>query len=375
MSNQVKICWVNGSFNQRKELKNKIIKSFKDPSVQILQQGKYAQNIQKSILGDLFSQGNKVFILKQIPHFGQKSSPKSNSKWCDVIDNIPNNTFLIIDDVQPSSRQKVYQHVEKNGKVFNFPSKVKQDVACDIIDSVLKSHGKSIGMQDYSIILNSIKADETNIFDVDVIESVINLICIYVGKRKKNIQKSDILRCTHTMNGFVIWQLFDYIDNKDYFSARKFITNYVKASSQYNPYQALLNLIAWRYKLMFFLKQSQSQNIDKNKIIQNALKISKFQQSGTGLLTMFKTQNNKDGQQKSIYSKQMISMLLNGFGQKTALDKFTRTQLFKLILIIEEKMLQIRISSQVQSLNAVDQIIMFRCGLMELDHIEKCRRI
>lgn len=375
MSNQVKVCWVNGSFNQRKSLKDKIIKSFQNASVEILQQGKYAQSIQKSILGDLFSQGNKVFILKQIPHFGQKSSPKSNSKWCEVIDNIPSNTFIIIDDVQPSSRQKIYQHVQKNGKVFTFPSKVKQDVACDIIDSVLKTHGKTIGMQDYTLILNAIKADESNIFDVDMIQSVINLICVYVGKRKKNIQKSDILRCTHTMNGFVIWQLFDYIDNKDYFNARKFIYSYVKNSNQYKPYQALLNLIAWRYKLMFFLKQSQAQNIDKNKIIQNALKISKFQQSGTGLLTVFKAQISKQGQQKSVYSKSMISMLLNGFGQKTALDKFTRTELFKLILIIEEKMLQIRILSQVQSLNAIDQIIMFRCGLIELEHIEKCRRI
>lgn len=371
----VKTVWINGSISQRKQIINKITSSFSEKEVIIVSDDYVAENLEIQILGEtLFSEGQRIFILKDINHFdGNKTSTKSNKRWCDLLSNLDDSTMVIINNISSSERSVIFKHVEKIGKVFNFPEFVKRDQATDIIGQLLKKSGRSVNLDDTGIILQSLSLNEQKNYNVDQIENIINVICLFVGK-KKNIQKSDIVKCVYHLSNFVIWELFDHIDNKNYVEARKIVNKYIKESVSYAPYEDLLNLIGWRYRILFNIKQQRVLQKNLDIVTDNCMLLNKLQQQGTGLLASFSSQKDKQGKDKSMYSKMMISNLIGMYGNKGASDKFTRIELFKLMKVINQKLMDIRnIKNDIHRSIIIDDILLFRCGVLESDFCDKMR--
>lgn len=375
-SDTVKICWLSGNHGYCEEILGQIKSLLSNPEIFIYDKDSNAEYVENQILSSELFDENRIIILKHLHKFCS-SSVKSNNKWISIFNHIPNGCIVVVYEIDSKDNQVIYKHISEIGKVFYSEQYLKKDYAFNWIVTFFQSKSKEIDEDNVRLILDSISED-SNGYDIDRLNMCCKKICDYLGNRKKTIYKEDILASVDKYYNFIIWDILNAFESKD-FSKCIHLTktachrdvNSVEAINQ------IFNMILWKLRIMLFIKESMSNGMTKEDAISNVNKLHKFTREGSGLSSVLDIEKNKNGTLKESYSSAMATSLFREFGDKKAsIESFGRSELFRLIVAVNECMRNIRHESNDSNcMLMAENFFLESCKIVNPELLENIRRI
>ncbi|MFW6173328.1 MAG: DNA polymerase III subunit delta [Elusimicrobiota bacterium] len=373
--NKARICWLTGSYYHRKDIIAKINDQFKPENTYVYDGECSASYLEMQIMGAELFTPKRSIILKEIPPF-EGSSQTSNKKWKKVIQNIPEDCIVIVDGVSPGKKQVIYKLVKKVGKIFDMPEYLDKSKALTYASSLFEEYNKKIDQVDVEKLINSVREDNYKGVNVDFLRMAILQVIYFVGKKKKNIKSSDIMLAVPKSSQFIIWDIFDAIDHRDYILCHKLYKMACDREGICQATQQILHMLLWRFKMLLFIKEQQSKNFSNKDIENNLSMLNKTKKTGSGLYATFEYDLDKKEKKKPIYSYKMINNTINGmFGKKAAIDFYNRTDIFKTYIVLCECIAKMReTSTDINCQNMFDNFIDFICEKRPKKILERLRR-
>ena len=306
-------------------------------SLTICDENANAGYIESKIMEVSLFDDNKIVIIKHFPLFA-KSSATDNKRIIELLSNIPQNCYVVIDGISPKKRSKIYKAVEKIGKVYDFPEYLKQKEAITWLANRFQLQNKSIELSDVKLIVDSIGANESGI-SVDRLYSCLQKICDYTGSSKK-VSREDIIKSADRYNHFIIWSLFDSLDKRNFEECVKTIHCSCQTHGVTETANQVFNMLLWRFRMLWFLKENNARKKSDNDILQDAQdNLKKLSRSGSG--TSVRYCINEEN--KPMYSQNVMRNALRGFyNNKPAINAYKRNEIFRAIQCAEQCLLLIR---------------------------------
>ena len=360
---KAQICWLNGSYYHRRDIINQIKKSITDYDLCIYDEDYSAEYIEMQISSDDMFGKNKVVILNGIPHF-KGTTDKSNKKWCEAFNKIPDSCIVIVNNVEIKSRQTIFNHVKKIGKTFNPPEFLKKPEACGYVSDRFEEYEKVVEPESIKLLVDSIGVGQNGV-NVDRLLLNVKNVCGFVGKRKKIIEPTDIMKCLSQNTDYVLWDLFGAIDERSFIKCEVLLQRLCSDSTSVkSAIEGVLIPLLWRFKLLMMLKEIKVNGLHDNEIVEKIKQFSKVNKTKSGYHVSFVAELDADNNKKPIYTDYVINTALKGsYGKKPTIDTFTRTELVKAVKIIEECMIKVRMSkSETEALLALDGFFHFICN-------------
>lgn len=363
MNNNAKICWLSGSFFNRKKILEKIKESIINPDIYVFDEHS-AEEISDQILGNTLFSNNRIVILKDIPNFSANST-KSNEKWINIFDNIPDDCIVVVNGVESKSKQKIYAHIQKIGKIFDFPQYLEYRDATSYCREEFEKLGKLVEDSDLEYIVNNIGLEYGKGYDIDKIISETLKIVSYIGNRKKNIEHVDIEKCVTKNSNFIIWEMLDIIETKNYYKCQKILKNSCEVLGIREAINSIIPMLNRKFRLLLMIKEQLIKGINKKEIINNIKKIHKFKEENN----IFSPEKDKDEMEKFIFSDYEINKAIN------TSDKYNRTEIFKSSEILKDCYLKLRyIYEEEELLILIDNFLLYICGIENDNNLKNLRR-
>jgi DNA polymerase III delta subunit len=373
MPDQVRVCWLSGSYFQRKALLENLLTQLGEHELWVYENDATPEYISQQIMGAGLFCNSRAIILKSLPDF---EGSQSNKKWSELLSQVPSDCLVIIDDVAPSSHPKIYSHVKKVGKVFEFPQYLPRPECLSWVSDRLVEAGKTTDKECIEQLVDSFGEVADKGFDTDRLFVYIKKLISYLGSHKE-VTKADVLQTVDATASVVVWSIFEAIDHRDYFSCISMLHRLVKNSkNEDEAINYLFSMLQWRYKALLILKELKNQKLSDNEILDRVMSIGKIKRSGTGSQTILEQDLDKNGQLKSIYSRPMLQNTLNGaYGKTSPLEYYSRVELFKMLKCVQECMQKIRLDYGCNVMSIADNFFMSVCNQADSDLLASNRRL
>lgn len=375
-SDKVKVCWLSGNYGYCEDILNQIKSLLKSPEIFIYDKDSDADYVENQILSSGLFAENRLIIIKHLYKF-YSSSVKSNNRWLNIFNSIPEDCIVVIRDIDPSDAQVIYKHVSEIGKVFCAPQYLKRDDAFNWISKFFKENSKETNDENIFIILDSIGA-ETNGYDIDKMNMCCRKICDYIGNKKKNICKEDIALSSDKYCNVIIWDILSSFEERDFVKCISLVKKSCDRDGNCSEaINQIFSMILWKLRIMLFVKESISIGMTKEQSIENVKKLHKFTREGSGLNIAMEVETNKNGTLREAYSAAMASSLFRSFGDKKAsIDSFGRSEIFKLIISVSECIRNIRHESNDSNCMLMAENFFFEsCKIIQPELLENIRRV
>ena len=238
--------------------------------------------IEQQICGYSLFSDSKVVIIKSIDSF-DASAATSNKRWIEMLNRVPEGHLVIIDGVSPTSKPVLYKHVKKIGKVFDFPQYLKKEDVLGWFSTQMAEAEKECEDGCFDIMIENIGEEpDGSGYDVDKLYMYIKKLLDYVGNRK-NIDKFDIIKTCDGSGTFIIWNLFEAIDKRDYAKCVKLINTMVDMSkTSQDAVEYVFSMSLWRYRLLLMAKEFKYQKLSNEEISVRILGLTKAKRTGNG---------------------------------------------------------------------------------------------
>ncbi|MFW6172793.1 MAG: DNA polymerase III subunit delta [Elusimicrobiota bacterium] len=364
MNDKVEICWLCGSYFLCENIMNSIKSQVGDDAhIEVYDDSVSAEYIENKIFeGDIFSDRKRI-IITHLPVFSGNLS-KSHKRWISIFKNLPTGMLIIIKADKPKSpKNPVWIYVNKNGRVFNKPRHIDRGSAISFVREKIKIEGKTIDDDSISILVDLVGEKDKKGVDVDRLYLSVYKICCYKGSAK-NISKSDILQTVTNQQDFIIWSMFDAMDNNDLFTCYNL---YHQACLLSKNKTELINQIMfmslWRYRLLVFLKEFRISGRSNDEILDKISEFYKLSRNDNGKKAIFDYELDKTGNRKRIYSDGMVrNILMGNFNKRSPLDCYSRRNIFDIIKCVNECLYKMRTSCLGIELDLViDKLFMTAC--------------
>lgn len=300
--------------------------------------------IKQSIMqNDCFSIDSKsIYIINEWPKC--KGKKTGLNEFLKFIPDIPKNKIVIFNNIKTSS-QKFIDLIEKRGKVVTFLDKVSKQEASDYLESYFIEKGKQIE-RNASINL----VDSLNVYGNEIIMDNLLLsikkVENYIGN-KKQIKQEDVFPICIASYDYVVWNLFNILDQKDLKECWRFLDNlFLQSSNIETEIVSLLMSLRWRYKLMLSVSSEINLHNSSTQQVQNRLcKMYKLERHGfkERITKNIKLDNKK--QPVSMYNPYSIKGLFTdnkNRDSKGAIFKYEYNQLLLINYAIDKIFIRMR---------------------------------
>lgn len=375
-SKKIKICWLNGGYYYCKDILSQIKSLLNNPEIFVYDKDSQPSYIENQILGSGFFEENRLVILHDMPKFGS-SSVKSNQKWVDTFDNIPEDCIVVIHDVDPKKFKELYSYISKIGKVFYSKNLLDRNESVSWVVDFFKEKQKSINDDASQLIVDFI-GEDSNGFDVDKLYVACKKIYHYIGSRKKNITQEEVFASCDKYSTFIIWDILNSFEDRNF---EECITLTQKACQKekraVDAISQILNMILWKLKMILFIKESMSNGNSQEHSIKLIKNLHKFSKSGAGVDSTIEVEMNKGGGMKECYSEMAVHNLFRGYkNRKPSIECFGRSELFKLIIAINECIRNIRHESNDSNcMMMMENFFLESCNILDSSKLIGIRRI
>jgi DNA polymerase III delta subunit len=361
MAEMVNACWLMGNFFERQEIIEPIIYSFND-GVSF----EYLQSILQEI--SCFSEKHLV-ILNDWPLF-QGTKQKFQKYFIGLLQHLSKECVVILNNIDTQSEIFV-REFSKIGKIFKFEQFLDRNHAQLWMKKKLSGREKQINDESITLLINSFGQDVKEI-NIDRLYILLEKLCAYVGHLKV-IREEDVICVCIDSSELITWTLFDLIDDKNYCEIMILISKHlIKESNVPNALISILNIVLWRYRLLFLIKEALQIEKDEQKLIEKVLSLSKLEKTGTGFNAIYTISLLKDGKSKSLYSEGMVRSLIKGnYKHKPAVMCYERKVLFKIVYALEASLSKIRnglIDTEVMML--FNNLMMFMCNKVDYNSVK-----
>jgi hypothetical protein len=357
MPTEVNLFWLSGSYYMRRHRMADIKKSIGEHILCIFRDTDDGGYVGSKITEvDLFGE-KKLVILKGFPVFA-KTSATNNKKIINMLQNVPENCFVVIDGISQTGKPTIYKAFQKFGKVINFPKYLDRRDAMEWVADRLDKKNKDIKQKDIAFIVDSI-GSETKGIDVDKLFVCVKKICDFLGDEEE-ITREDVIRVADKYNRFVVWGLFDAIDDKNFDQCVFILDSACRTDKLSSVAEHIFSLVLWRYRMLWFLKEGEALKMSNDTIKNDIKMIYKIAKSGSGLNSMLSIEVDDSGNKKQAYSSNAVKSALDGFyDKKPTINFYKRKDIFRIIKSAEESLMKIRYGASQAEIRLLLDIFLF----------------
>jgi len=289
-----------------------------------------------------FEEEEKLVILTDFPISKEKNKAGTLKKLKKILETLPENCNVVFNNFNTDNKSFI-SFIKKIGKVYIFDKYVDKNNAIKCITEYVRKKNKSIDTESINIIIDSVSTTGDKNIEIDKIFNNLIKILSYIGNRQK-INKQDILSVCDHSNDFIIWELFNYLDKKNYKGCLSILQKIENKEKNFNEaISQMFRTINWRYKLLLFVKESKAKKYSNEQIISEASKLYKFKQSGLNYNIICEPEINKDGSKRKAYTEKMINQALEGnYYSSPLISYYKRQDLYYIVRAIGQVFLKIR---------------------------------
>ena len=335
------IAWIEGSYfsryRWRKDVQTKLEnKSFSTTVVD--DNSAFVELLISLSQINMFNEGSLV-IVSSLPNWPDANKQTSLKKLKKALDDLPDNIYVIFDNIDFNKEKSLYKHIESIGKIISFPYKIKENETKKTVLEKVKEHKMTITDEAADAIAENCMYDRSiDAYNIDILESYLLKLKHYKG-RKKKIDLQDIESTIDKKQQFIIWSLLRHIENKDAKSAMSFLSRAKNNISSIDDILfQILNIFNWKFRMILFLKDHKKFHSDEDPI-ESAMKMIKMSGEGSGFSRKYtpqkKQSKNNDDEYLPVWSKKIISMALaERYNQKSDVEKMNRRDLYRILKCI-----------------------------------------
>lgn len=353
-----RIAWLSGGYLYRRSMSNNIRKKFISHEIFIsdcFTNPDFLLSQMQSI--GVFSE-KKLVIIKDVPEF-QDSNKKKRflDKLKKIFADLDDNIFVLINGID-KDKEKAFFNVfssAPNSKHYEFDLKLSSQEAPHWLKARAQTMGYFLDFDAATAIAENGGYDkELNGINADKIEMALHRMILYAAP-KKELTVQDAQAIMFEFDKFIIWDLTNAINAKDYDKCIEMSCKFhILDENIRSAVMQMFSTMLWRYRLILFLKDGmtilKNDSEARDKVFQQAASMRKFTSEGSGLSSKMtvdtvKTGDNA-GQPSSLWNTQSIQSYLDGmYGREPVINKYSRRDVYRIILSIQESMIILRSSS------------------------------
>lgn len=354
-------CWI-----YRKDVISKIKEAIGDYDLYSLDD-KCSYEYVRQVIMELSCFGErKLIVINGLPTVKAPNKSQAKTKVTNyfqkLIPKIPDSSIVIFNDCISERNKKFKALVEENGTVYSYKKKVTKGEASNFVIDFFKNLNKTISYDESFTLANSLNLDSDTV-NMDDLILLAYKVRDYVGGKSK-ISKDDILLVCNQSREFVVWNLLNHFDDKDFCSSMELLNILLDSTKNVvGEIEHILATIRWKYNLLLLVKNGIVHEMSKEEIINKISKLYKMERSGKSQRIKMNLKEEKDNN-VPVYSSGAIHMLFNGKdGRKPSLSCYTHKQLILINYAINKATTKIRAGcTQHELLIPIEFIFMTICG-------------
>ena len=338
------IAWVNGSYHFAYDILLKIKTKYSDSElIAIDEQSEFSHFYNTLITCSMFS-ASKLVIVSGLPEATE--ADKKHLK--EALDSLPENTLVVFFMLDNNKNRSLYNYCQQHAKMYEFD----YEIAVNNLDSYIQKRCKEIDIciaqEDIECLLANLQRTASNkTVYVDTIESAL-LRLVLLQPKKKIYDRNDILQTTISVQNFIIWDMINACDNKDFPKCINLFhdcvsTNYSSAAA----FQEILNVLLWKFRMLLCLKEKLANKATQNDAVSFAASIRKLTFKGVAQNSKAEVSTIDSGPNKgkhaTTWNESMCRQSMNSFyNRKPQLECYTRKELFVILECLQQSVIFLR---------------------------------
>jgi len=375
---QANVCWLTGNYHDRKRIINKVkdlLSSHGELECVVCDNETPLVRLQSLISRRGCFEKQRLIILNDWPDTTISNATLYNKflKMCELV---PEGVVLICNNLKTDAK-KFLEGINAIAKVYSFEEEMWQNQADAWVVVEMSRREKEISTSNASIITSAVGTTESGyMVSIDKLHAMCSLLSFYVGKRK-SITKEDVVAVCADSSSFVIWNLYNHLDAKDYISSIKMLNHRANVSKTARTFaEQVLHSMIWRYRILFFAKEATSSNMTMTDVIASASEWYKIKKTGSGLSCKCTYDlTEKDNRPKPIYNQKVIEKLFDGKYRKPPVVSYSRQSTYRILQILERALQRVRYGcTENEIIILLDTVVMLICGKIDYDMLDKAWR-
>lgn len=347
--------WLSGGYLARKSMNDNIRKKFEGHDLVEIDSECHPDWALVQLQTKTIFAEKKLVVFREIPNVGDSNKKRTFlNRLKKILAEMDETIFVMFNGIDKDKEKALFTIFSEvpNNKLYEYDLKLTANEG----PHWLKNRAQQLGYElpfDAAAALSENGGFDSEIggISVDRLELAMQRLVLYAGVRKE-LTKDDVSAIMFEFDNFVIWDLTNALDAKDYDKcvslSNKF---YILDENMRSAVMQMMSTMLWRYRLMLFLKDRQSctkDSLDSRDIVfKEASAMRKLSTEGSGLAIrmvpdVVKTGENA-GQPACLWTSQTIQMYLDGmYGREPILNKYSRRDIYRGIVAIQDTLTILR---------------------------------
>lgn len=302
--------------------------------------------------------GDQLFIFNDYPSLSEptKDKTKDNEKVRDILQNafhdIPHGNVVIFNNMDIRAK-KFLSAVTEVGQIIKTEQKVPSSQASAFIAKYFADKKKDIKFEDANLLANALAGFYDSMVDVDKLRLLISKLEMYIGNRT-SIKEEDIFTvCSDVSKDFIVWNLYDILDKKDFVSSLEFSRKYLYNGTKnlYGDLLLTINGMLWRYRLLLFARNMiEGGKTKKEEIVEEISKLRKI------------TDGDASEKDSVMFSEKAIYNILKQ-GDNAPINVYSSNHLNIIVHSLMKALIKIRVGCTESELDIIFEfLLMVICG-------------
>lgn len=354
------VAWISGAYYFAKSVFDKVKEKVKGLDIFICDSDTEFNKLYSQLVSNYCFGTNRFVLVRGIPEMTESEKKKLKA----IIENLSEDILLVFFMIDPSKEKAIFNSVEKIGKIFHFDQFIPLSEAKGWIDKRLSELGIEIEEKAKQAMAENCGYNDDRKINVDILNSAINkLILNAPGKKIYDI--SDVVVTSSFYDSFIVWDLLNACDDKDYEKCISLFHNCILTSK--NTIEALnkvIHTLVWKYRLLLFLKEKIAHKVDSQTINKMASSIRKIAYNGTGFnattrIDIVKTGENEGGPVCTWNSGIVFKAMSGQYGRKSTIELYSRKEMYVIMKCLDNCLILTRsCTSEAEALLIADIIFM-----------------
>ena len=362
-----KVFLLEGNWFQRQEVLNKIKEHLDVYTLYSFDENNNYEYLKQVISEISCFEEKKLIIVDAIPKIKAPDKAQRRSKVLNnlkkILPKVPSGNIVVLNNLNISGKSFI-DFIKKIGKVYIFEKNIKKYKACDWVVNYFKEKNKIITIDDAFLIANSLGAEAKEV-NIDKLYLLVKKVEQYTAN-KKNIVKNDILLVCSQIKEFVVWNLYNCFDDKDFCNSLKMLKELLTFSKNTeHEIVQLMHQLQWKYNLLLLAKNGVNNKKLKKDVCDEILKLNKLERKGVSKNIIMNLMIKND-EEVPVYSIGMINSIFEERnGRKASLSCYSFNQLLLINCAITKTLTRIRggcTSNEIFIL--IEFIFMTICGIV-----------
>jgi DNA polymerase III delta subunit len=374
--NKNNAAWISGAYYLAKPLLAKIREKFEGAEFFDCYENTAFSKLMTWLNSNSCFADNRLIVIHALP----KMTETEKDKFKLAIEKLQGNVWAVFFMIDSTNARAIYNTVKKCGKLYEFDDSVASNSASDWINKRAKDLGFELEQDAVAAIAENAMLVKDKETALDPLESTLQRLTLY-APGKKNYSLEDVISTAAFYNNFIIWNLMNACDERDYEKCLNAFHKCVASNlDSIKAINEILPMMAWKYRMLICMKELLANGSSTEEAVSKTSSIRKVGFESSGLKGITKTNLIESGQDKDkpvpIWNNRSCSMAVSGnYGRKPQIEIYSRKDLYLIVKCIEDSLTLVRTCTSNSEANLIaDVLFMTICSVIDPALIVKIQK-